>query len=220
MSYYPLSQIKTNLYTQGTEYQTPDGNEYTGFYYKVSTGKLYTGKTPQNPPNLLLTLQPQQEENNEDILLSRTIQKSQVIPSHKEGDPDPNINPIYQPTLYLASEYNSLIDPPSSKSIPYTLLNTPTSKDYTIGEFRRYFCKRANNIIYIEIDKQQYDFLINRDSNWYWEMYSPFFIPWNISGDVNQVETTNRNIVKLTSFRKNLPKLGDYLKFNYLKYYK
>ena len=42
----------------------------------------------------------------------------------------------------------------------------------------------------------------------------------DISGDKNQVETTNRNIVELATFRRKLPKLGDYLKFNYLKYYK
>ena len=53
-----------------------------------------------------------------------------------------------------------------------------------------------------------------------WSTYIPFYIPWSISGDVNQVETTNQKIVLLTSFRNKLPKLGDYLKFNYLKYYK
>jgi len=51
-------------------------------------------------------------------------------------------------------------------------------------------------------------------------MYIPFTLPWNISGDKNKVATTNENIVKLTTFRKKLPKLGDYLKHNYIKYYK
>ena len=45
--YYPKSQIQPNLYTNGDEFflintQTP----YTGYYYKLSTGKKYTGKNP------------------------------------------------------------------------------------------------------------------------------------------------------------------------------
>ena len=47
-NYYPLSQIQTNLYTNGGEYVVKStGNSYKGFYYKVSTGKLYVGKLPE-----------------------------------------------------------------------------------------------------------------------------------------------------------------------------
>jgi uncharacterized protein (DUF2147 family) len=44
--YYPKSQIKTNLYTNGGEYILSTSKiEYKGYYYKVSSGKLYSGKT-------------------------------------------------------------------------------------------------------------------------------------------------------------------------------
>ena len=52
MAYYPKSQIKTNLYTSGGEYSlTPSNylspqNSYIGYYYRLSNGKIYTGKTP------------------------------------------------------------------------------------------------------------------------------------------------------------------------------
>ena len=221
MAYYPKSQIKTNQYTDGSEYNTPNGNSYQGFYYKVSTGKLYTGKSPQDSPNLLLTLQRTLLSDDEFIGVTQNTQISQAVPAMDGGDPDPQIPERYRSTAYLYGEYVSRNEgPPKSLTIPYFNPNTPTDKDYTIGEFRRYFCKRVNNIIYIEINKQQYDSLINRDINWYWAMYIPFYTPWNISGDINQVETTNRNIIKLTSFREKLPKLGAYLKDNYLKYYK
>ena len=103
---------------------------------------------------------------------------------------------------------------------PYFNPNYPTDEDYTIGEFRRYFCKKSNNIIYIEIDKVQFDLLLNKDSKILWSMYIPFAIAWNISGDKDKVATINKNIVELTAFRNRLPKLGDYLKHNYIKYYK
>jgi hypothetical protein len=54
MSYYPLSQIKTNLYTNGQEFTlTPytPSNSYVGYYWSTSDGKFFTGKTPQDTPN-------------------------------------------------------------------------------------------------------------------------------------------------------------------------
>jgi hypothetical protein len=57
MAYYPKSQVKTNLYTNGDEYTTspstspPSVSGYTGYYFKTSTGKLFTGKDPSDIPN-------------------------------------------------------------------------------------------------------------------------------------------------------------------------
>ena len=53
-----------------------------------------------------------------------------------------------------------------------------------------------------------------------WQLYAPFNLPWQITGDKEQVARTNKNIVELTSKRLQLPKFGDYLNNNYLKYYK
>ena len=51
--YYPKSQIKTNLYTNGNEYTVlSTGDIYQGFYYKISTGEYFTGRTPDDRPNL------------------------------------------------------------------------------------------------------------------------------------------------------------------------
>ena len=46
--YVPASRIKTNQYTYGGEwFNVSDGEEYVGFYYLLSTGKAYKGKTPE-----------------------------------------------------------------------------------------------------------------------------------------------------------------------------
>mgnify|MGYP003646912707 CR=1 FL=1 len=218
MPYYPLSQIKTNLQTDGTEYQTSDGTPYVGFYYKVSNGKLYTGKSPQAGENRELSIQ---QINQFPTDLSPNINpKNQIIPAFPDGDPDPTINPIYQETSHIYNEYNNLVKHPATVFTPYFNPTYPTEQDYNIGEFRRYFVKRSNNIIYLEIDKPQYDLIINKNPSIMWSMYIPFTLPWNISGDKNQVATINKNLVELTSFRRKLPKLGDYLKHNYIKYYK
>ena len=49
--YYPLSQIITNLYTNGGEYVLLNTKQpYKGYYWKTSQEKIFTGKTPQDTP--------------------------------------------------------------------------------------------------------------------------------------------------------------------------
>ena len=50
--YYPKSQIKTNLYTNGGEFAlAKDNSEYTGDYYITSNGRKFTGKNPNVVPS-------------------------------------------------------------------------------------------------------------------------------------------------------------------------
>ena len=39
---YKESEITTDLYTWGEEWQTEDGVEYKGLYHKYTTGEIYT----------------------------------------------------------------------------------------------------------------------------------------------------------------------------------
>jgi hypothetical protein len=51
MSYYPKNRVKTNLYTEGKEYAVENtGQSYKGYYHKLYTGELFTGKTPSDLP--------------------------------------------------------------------------------------------------------------------------------------------------------------------------
>jgi hypothetical protein len=55
--YYPKSQITPNLYTNGEEFIYADTKEaYNGYYFKVSTGKYFTGRNQDDKPNLELIL--------------------------------------------------------------------------------------------------------------------------------------------------------------------
>ena len=58
--YYPQSKIITNLYTNGGEYILSTTKEsYIGYYFEISSGQKYTGKTPQDGINILLINPPQ-----------------------------------------------------------------------------------------------------------------------------------------------------------------
>jgi hypothetical protein len=95
----------------------------------------------------------------------------------------------------------------------------PTPQDYQNGEFRRLFAKKTNEIQYIEIDQDTFDKLLAKDPQILWQLYEPFDLTWYLTGNIEDVARINFNTVELTSKRKRLPRLGDYLKFNYIKYY-
>jgi hypothetical protein len=207
MPYYPLSQIKTNLYTNGQEFtSTPNipSNSYIGSYWSTSDGKFFTGKTPQDTPNSEIFKIP-----NNDFIISQPpsqITLLDVAPSE------------IQPSLktYIVTKK---IDPNFSISVPTQNITLPTIQDYQIGEFRRYFCKKTNELLYIEIDKSTYDKLVNKDPQIIWQLYTPINLAWQISGNKEKVATTNKNIVLLAMQRQNLSRFDEYLKYDYTKYF-
>jgi len=170
--YYPKSQITSNLYSNGELYIKSSGQSYIGYYYKVSTGKIFTGKTPQDGPNQELVV-------------------------------DNNINNIED----------------TNSKVPQHYQTSPTEADYLLGEFRRYFCKKANELVYIEISVDSYTKLIQKDPLLYWQLYLPFFIPWLLVGNKETVYNTNKNITELTIHRLSFPLFGRWLKEDYLKYW-
>jgi hypothetical protein len=202
--YYPKSQIKTNLYTNGEEFVFLSSNQpYAGYYYKISTGKYFSGRTPDDKPNFELIVPP----------------SFPFVPNTSPAAPI-NYSILADPSNPNNSEYNKLNPTPEILISPVYNAPIPTSQDYQIGEFRRYFCKKANGILYLEINKNTYDKLVIKDPQYTWQLYVPFNLPWQLTGVQEEVEKTNRNIVALTSQRLKLPEFGRYLKDDYLKYYK
>jgi hypothetical protein len=205
MSYYPKNRIITNLYTNGNEYAIEStGQVYKGHYHKLYTGELFTGKTSEDKP----------------------VEKLILIPPNINGElpfSSDNYKQVFNISGYLSSTYtyldvtNTSIAP---KNLPYPIVPQPTPQDYQIGEFRRYFAKKINEIKFIEINKDTYDNLNSQNSSWLWELYQVFFIPWSITGDKQTVAKTNQNIVMLTMQRLKLYGFDKFLKNNYTKFWK
>jgi hypothetical protein len=195
--YYPLSQTTPNLYTNGGEFQIKStGIPYAGYYFKTSTGQYFTGRNQNDNPviEIILTNSSVAVDNNQIVLPKVTTLRSPIYNSIKPISTIQIFNPIYNP-------------------------NIPTQQDYQIGEYRRYFCKKTNEIIYLEIDQNTFDKLSSQSPTILWSLYQPFFLPWNLTGTEEQVATVNRNIVLLTMKDLSLPQFDAYLKFNFTKYY-
>lgn len=213
MPYYPKSQITTNLNTNGGELSYIDGQEYIGYYWKNSKGQFFTGKTPQDTPTEKLI---KITYNGDDFLSKKP---SSVIALFSD-DPDP-VMPYYNGSVNVL-RYTLLQNIDLSKTVflPFYSPTLPTEQDYQIGEFRRYFCKKINEIIYLEISKNTFNKLTTKNPQILWQLYFPFSLPWQITGDKENVYKTNRNITELTSIRKKLPMLSEYLKNDFTKYWK
>jgi hypothetical protein len=201
MPYYPKSQITANLYTNGGEFVYINTfNVYVGYYWKNSKGKFFTGKTPQDLPSKELT-----------------VYKDPINETFNTQD---SPSPVFKTNYLTTYDVLKKIDSFQVTYLPTYSPNIPTLLDYQIGEFRRYFCKKTNEIIYLEINKDTYDKLIKKDPTILYQLYQPFNLPWQISGDKTQIFTINKNITESTSKNLKLPMLSEYLKNDFTKYYK
>jgi hypothetical protein len=203
--YYPKSQIKTGLYTNGDKFVNPTTSQpYQGYYYETSNGQSYTGKTPQDGPNILLSFQ---EEN-------LTFDPTNVLD-----------NPDFDNTIYYygvtSTDYDSITNTDTNKvrSIPKFNITLPTDQDKTNGQFNRYFCKKTNELKYLEISKDTYQQLQNQDLKIAWDLYTPAIVLWIIQGDQTQVFNSNKATVQ--ALEQNLPWYGftQYFQDKFLKYY-
>jgi hypothetical protein len=91
-----------------------------------------------------------------------------------------------------------------------------TQRDYEQGYVTRYFIRKANNPDdnIIEIDKIQWNQIGDIIDD---VLYLKTSLPWKISGNATDVETTNRKLV--AKYDIELPGLQKYLR-NYLELYK
>lgn len=197
MPYVPKSRIQSNLYTAGKEYVIESTLEpYIGYYYKTYTGELFTGKNPDNSPNRVLIPTPTLTQANQ----------SQVY--IKDGGE----NEVYKQIKGIRG--NNL------RNSPQLFYTQPTKDNYDLGEFQRFFCKKRSEFIYLEISQTDYNNLISNSSIIDYQNWTPFNIPWTLTGDKNKVYNTNRNIVLLEEKNKKFYGFRKYLREDYLRYYK
>ena len=146
--YYPKSQIQTNIYTDGTELTYADGPQkgtaYRGYYYKLSNGEMWTGKTPEEPPNDRLELPPvtlDEKFSGETLTVDLWYNSQERIDDGWDG-PVPGDNNIYnggnefQQTdvmsdyLSIREGYDPTLTTPNYPQLPQVSVTKPTEDDY------------------------------------------------------------------------------------------
>lgn len=216
MPYVPLNRIKTNLYTTGQEFVLAEtGQEYTGFYHSYYDGRFFTGKSPDDQNILELV---------RNVDSNSSFQESSDIEVYTSGrglnsariTEDWNLNVIQG---YKAAKNQPLVKEAALKT-PTLYTYTPSDQDYQIGEVTRYFTKKTNELKYIEVNRGTYQNFYNQQPGYAWNFYIAFSLPWQIAGDKQEVETTNQNMTLLVQKRLSIQGLPEFLKYDYLKFYK
>jgi hypothetical protein len=226
MSYYPSSQIKPNQYTNGGEYILSTTKEnYKGYYYELSNGRKYTGKSPQDKPNILLstfsqvgnTPQPPLPLNNNNYD-DNNINLVNDVPTFSIILPNGNTQEKPYPTEVDTSMY-FLSNNFQPRSIPSYNPTTPTPLDYNLGVFSLYFCKKINELKYIEIDKNTYSQLLSKSPQIAWDLYTPLTTLWYLKGEKEKVYTINKNLITLIEKNQKWYGFSQYFKDQFSKYY-
>ena len=206
--YYPKSQIVTNLYTNGQEYVIKSNSaNYIGNYWKTSNGKFFTGKTPE-------------DKNIQELIVATSDISLQYSNLTSEAFEYQSNSAYLNNSDVITGEYNRLNDTLLNVNLLPTSYNPqPTQDDYALGEFTRYFCKKTNELRYIEINKDTYEKLTGQDPTYLWQLYTPFKYQWIISGSKETVYKTNEQVTKYMTNKFKLSAFNKFLKENYLKFW-
>ena len=207
--YFPKSQITTNLSTNGKEFKIIGSDRfYIGFYFSTSDGKYYTGKTPQDGDNLLLSKDESRDGNEE----SPTTFNDNITPISTEKLNSLNNRSTLPPFLKLKNPISPI--PPKGNIV------FPTEGEYETGEYQRYFLKHNVNNNYLEVNQTTYNNFFNQNPIVPFQLYTTIKIDWILVGKPIEVYDINRNIALLYEKEKNIRGFSNFFKGRYLKYFR
>ena len=183
IKYYPLTRIKTNLYTRGGDFTTPDGKSYTGRYYTQYDGKSYTGANPAFGTNLPLTAI--KLTNLSDQYVSDFSGKQTGIAILAKAS---------------TADYNNALGTPQDFKVQLTNLQpyypVATPSDYQQGYFLRYFAKTVTGPQYvIEISQSDYANLQNKNVSPTMLGYLSTKILWQLTGPLKNTRVSQYQII-------------------------
>lgn len=205
LRYYPSYAIIDNLTTNGGEFYL-NGKPYSGKYYQTIDNEYYSGPNPQTGPNEKLS-----KEN--------IIQRA------------PGFNNVFLPPdlkKQLAIKTNIVSNRPQGQ--PGSFFPEPSKEDYTRGYITRYFTKKENQKGYIiEISKEEYNNIVNGDTDYDIRLYQVTTILWKLTGPLNNTRKSQYNVIpgiietnrRLTeAANKNFLGIVDFIGGDYTKFAK
>ena len=220
MPYYPLSQIQTDLFTNGNEYVIKSNlSPYKGSYYKISTGKSFTGNVPSNQSKEIILIDLATNQPISDNKISIEVPSSKIVnivslsSTDDAGVYDNKGNIIYKANT---SNYTSDSQPRTLPSSYYPVL---TQEQKNKGQLTRYFAKKSNELRYIEVDKKTYDALESKSSDIAFDLYVPASLIWKIKGDKQEIYTSNKAATTSVEQQFRWPGFSQYFKDKFTQFY-
>jgi hypothetical protein len=171
LRYYPSYATINNLTTNGEEFFI-SGVPYSGKYYQTIDNQFYSGPDPQTGP-------------------SEKLSKQNIV------ERAPGFNNVLLP-LKLKQELalKTNIFSTRSQGQPGSFFPAPLEEDYTRGYITRYFTKKENEKGYIiEISREEYNDIVNGDTDYDIRLYQVTTILWKLTGPLNNTRKSQYNII-------------------------
>ena len=213
IKYYPLSRIKTDLYTRGNAYKLTNGKTYTGRYHLLFDGKAYTGANPVVGSNEELIPITNSVNSLNDIATKPSI--PYILATSTNNPSNENLN-------------KALNNQSLEELVPY--YPSPSQSDYQIGYFTRYFAKNVTGPGYIlEISNSDYANVKNGAYNDTAVLYETANLLWQLTGPLKDTRISQYQIQggvfdtnKRVTEAKSLSFIGlvDYIGGEYTKFAK
>lgn len=169
--YYPSFRIIENLNTTGNEFIL-DGKPYSGKYYETYDGRVFTGARP---------------EDNSNKLLKRVLDFTSAPGLNRANLPDFS-------KIQLA--INTNVSSTRIPGKPNSFYPQPAEEDYRRGYIIRYFTKKENERGFItEIDRDQYNDIVNGTADYDITIYQVTTILWKLTGPLRNKRESQYNVI-------------------------
>lgn len=171
LRYYPASKVLTNQKAGDRQFLNSRGQLYVGSYYLTYDGKAFSGPSPEVGP-------------------SEPLQKIQEYPS----------SPILSSLPFTEQQKKNLAEKtkvPTNRipGKPNSFYPQPLESDYSRGYFIRYFLKKENETVIIEISEQEYNSILNGTADYDIRLYKTAKILWKITGPLNSQRKSQYNVI-------------------------
>ena len=171
--YYTKAQVREGLVTEGGEWMFTDNTEYIGQYHTYTTGEVFSEATFVDGKSRILipyvNVQNINQQNEIGIDTAKNFEYDNIKTLDVKKSITPNPNQIQ-----------------------------PTDKDIKRGWMERYFAKKVNDDIILELTKEDFD-NVGTEKGLDKILWEKFKLRWKISGDATDVIETNQRTIQIKS---------------------
>jgi hypothetical protein len=171
--YYTKAQVREGLVTDGGEWMFTDNTEYIGQYHTYTTGEVFSEATFVDGKSRILIpyvdVQNINQQNEIGIDTAKNFEYDNIKTLNVKKSIIPNPNQIQ-----------------------------PTDKDIKRGWMERYFAKKVNDDIILELTKDDFD-NVGTENGLDSILWEKFKLRWRITGPIDEILQTNQQTIQIKS---------------------
>ena len=171
--YYTKAQVREGLVTDGGEWMFTDNTEYIGQYHTYTTGEVFSEATFVDGKSRILIpyvdVQNINQQNEIGIDTAKNFEYDNIKTLNVKKSIIPNPNQIQ-----------------------------PTDKDIKRGWVERYFAKKVNDDIILELTKEDFD-NVGTENGLDSILWEKFKLRWRITGPIDEILQTNQQTIQIKS---------------------